>query len=195
MEWFIAVTQVVLLLALYLGWRWLKALPESLHRRQEQVFQQRLKRELEEFRNTLARELELFKISHAQLQVHKTEEFTSFTKLQQRLLTDVAFQTELKSGNRKAVDELQKAALELATGLFLFASDETVRQYRDWKIGSASGKLSGKEMLLEIGNLMVALRKDLGYQQTELKAADYLRLFITDWDTFESDTTAGGTGS
>ena len=38
-----------------------------------------------------------------------------------------------------------------------------------------------------MGNLMVVLRKDVGYDDTSLTADDYLRMFIADWDDIQGE--------
>jgi hypothetical protein len=38
------------------------------------------------------------------------------------------------------------------------------------------------KLLSDLGDLMLALRKDVGYSETSLTGDDYLRMFVTDWD-------------
>ena len=177
-------------IAAYLAWQWLKELPASLHKQQQQLFQHELNRELEGLKLSLSRDLELLKISHAELQVRKTEEFINFGNLQREFLTDKTLLKKLESGDTEAVAKIQKEMLDLATGLFFFASDETVRKYGDWKMGSNKGELDGIDLIRQFGDLMVALRKDLGQTNTELTGDDFLRLFVTDWRKYE-DQNAG----
>jgi hypothetical protein len=182
MDVLIVVLQVVVLLAAAFAWYWLKGLPDSLHRKNEQLLQQELNRQLEIFKTDLSRELELLKISRTELQVRKTERFIEFGKLQNKMLVDKEFLDRIKRGDEKAVSELQADVVDLGVGLFFFASDEAVRDYGSWKVRSAQGELEGPELLRELGRLMVVLRKDLGYSDTILVGDDFLRLFITDWD-------------
>lgn len=182
----IIVLQTVLLIGGVLAWRWLKELPAALHRQQERLLQHELSRELEVFKNSMSREIELLKISQAELQVRKTEEFIGFANLQREFLTDKSLLKKLEAKDAKTLAKLTKQILDLGTGLFFFASDETVRKYGAWKVRSATGEISGVDVLRQFGELMVALRRDLGQSQTELNGDDFLRLIITDWSNYES---------
>jgi len=188
MEWLnyiVLFIQIILGLIVFLAWRWLKELPSSLHKQQQQIIQHELNQKLEEFKSSLSKELELLKISHAELQVRKTEEFINFANIQRQFLTDKTLLKKLESGDLKTKSKIQKEILDLSTGLFFFASDETVRKYGEWKMGSNKGELEGIELLRQFGRLMVVLRKDLGQKETVLTENDYLRLFITDWHNYE----------
>lgn len=189
MDWLgfgVAALQAALLIGGILAWRWLKELPAALHRQQEQLLQHELSRELEVLKSSLSQEIELLKISRAELQVRKTEEFISFANLQREFLTDKSLLKRLQAGDAKTLAKLNKQILDLGTGLFFFASDETVQKYGAWRIQSATGELSGVELLRQFGELMVALRRDLGQGETELRGDDFLRLIITDWADYEN---------
>jgi len=189
MDWLniaLLILQLLISIAVFLSWRWLKELPSSLHKQQQQILQYELNRELEDFKNTLSRELEMLKINHAELQLRKTEEFINFGNLQREFLTDKTLLEKLQSGDTEAVSKIQKEILDLATGLFFFASDDTVRKYGEWKMSSSKGELNGIQLLRQFGELMVALRKDLGQKDTQLTGDNFLRLFVTDWHKYES---------
>lgn len=180
----ILLLQIGLLVGAGLIWLWLKGLPDSMHRRQEQLLQKELSSEIENLRATLAAELELLKIAHTELQAKKSEHFIKFGNLQRKMLTDNNFLTKIKSQNTDAINELNSQVMELGTGLFFFASDEAVRDYGEWKAKSSRGELDGIELLRTLGKLMVVLRRDLGYVDTVLTEDDFLKIFITDWHTY-----------
>ena len=190
MDYILLSLQVLIGISLYVAYGWIKELPKSIHKEQQQIFQHELNQELENLKNNLSKELEMLKISHAEMQIRKTEEFINFGNLQREFLTDKDLLQKLKDGEDGAVNEIQKKVLNLATGLFFFASDETVKKYGDWKMKTNKGELSGIELLRQFGKLMVALRKDLGQSDTELNEDHYLRLFITDWHNFENSKNA-----
>lgn len=190
MDWIVALTFIAELaigIALFIIVGWIKKLPDAIHKRSEQAFQHQLNQKLEAFKNELTRELELLKISHAELQVRKTEEFISFANLQREFLTDKSLLKKIEDGDTETASKIQNEILKLATGLFFFASDETVRKYGHWKSDSIKGDIKGIDLLREYGNLMVALRKDLGYKDTQLTSGDYLRLFVNDWHKYEDE--------
>jgi hypothetical protein len=67
MEYLLIVLQMLLGIAIFLLWLWLKQLPASIHKRQEQLLQQQL-----------SKELELLKIAQSQIQLRKIERFIDF---------------------------------------------------------------------------------------------------------------------
>lgn len=179
MSWIILGLQAVLVVLLFLVWNWIKGLPAAIHRRQEQLFSQQL-----------SKELELLKISQSQIQLRKIDKFTDFAKLQQDILTNEEFKRKIAAKDPKAVAKLRELVVELGIGLFFFASDETVKRYGKWKHESAVEGADPMEMLSGLGELMVALRRDVGYGDTILTGDDYLRMFVTDWDKIRASTDA-----
>ena len=175
MEYVLLLLQLALGIAILLLWNWLKGLPAAIHKRQEQLFQQQL-----------SKELELLKIARSQIQPQKVERFIDFAKLQTDILTNDELKAKIQDDDPEAVAKLRELVVELGIGLFFFASDETVRQYGDWKVETAKGVAEPLAVLSQLGRLMVALRKDVGYDDTELTAHDYLKMFITDWDNIEN---------
>ena len=71
--------------------------------------------------------------------------------------------------------------------MFFFASDSTVREYGRWKYETSKQGADPLKVLENMGNLMVVLRKDVGYDDTSLTADDYLRMFIADWDDIQGE--------
>lgn len=171
MDWIILGVQVLIALLFFLTWNWIKGLPAAIHKRQEQLFNQQL-----------SKELELLKISQSQIQLRKIENFIDFAKLQQDILTNKDFQRKIAAKDTKAMTRLRELVVELGIGLFFFASDETVKRYGRWKLESGVEGADPILLLKGLGELMVALRRDVGYIETSLNSDDYLRMFITDCD-------------
>jgi hypothetical protein len=175
MEYVLLVVQLALGVAILLLWNWLKGLPAAIHKRQEQLFQQQL-----------SMELELLKIARSQIQPQKVERFIDFAKLQTDILTNEELKARIQKNAPDAVARLRELVVELGIGLFFFASDETVREYGDWKVETAKGTAEPLAVISQLGRLMIALRKDVGYEDTKLNAHDYLKMFITDWNNIKS---------
>jgi hypothetical protein len=171
MQYVLLVVQFALGIALFLLWQWLRQLPAAIHKRQEQLLQQQL-----------SRELELLKIAQSQIQLRKIERFIDFAKMQTSILTNDAFKEQINKNDPEAMAQLRQLVVELGIGLFFFASDSTVREYGAWKSETAKQGADPYAVLAGLGRLMVALRKDVGYDKTELNGGDYLKMFITDWD-------------
>lgn len=170
-SWILLLLQVILGIMLFVAIGYVKGLPDAIHKRQEQQFQQQLDRELE-----------LLRIAQSDIQIRKTEEFLKFSKMQRRILVDKDFQEKIKQGDLAAKQELQELALELGTGLFFFASDESVRLYTKWKSDTAKGSQDPYAVLNGLGSLMVALRRDVGYADTTMTGDDFIKTFVIDWE-------------
>ena len=64
--------------------------------------------------------------------------------------------------------------------LVLYGSDEVVQIYQDWLEKSRKGEqLAG---LTWFGDLIIAIRRDMGHSKTKITSDDVLRQFITDYD-------------
>ena len=132
----------------------------------------------------------MLKISQSQIQLRKIERFIDFAKIQTDILTNEDFRTKIKNEDLDALNTLRELVVDLGIGLFFFASDSTVREYGKWKTESAQEGVDPFFILSGLGNLMVALRKDVGYEDTELEGNDYLKLFITDWKDIKNTVKA-----
>ncbi len=173
MNWIILTSQFILLGLGILLWIWFKGLPAAIHKRQELMLSQQL-----------SKELELLKINQSQISLRKIEKFIDFGKLQQDIFTNESFRKKIESNDPKAVAKLRELTVELGIGIFFFASDSTIKMYSQWKKETGIEGADPKKTLLGLGELMIALRKDVGYEETTLSSEDYLRMFITDWDSF-----------
>ncbi len=178
MDYLLLALQFALGIGIFLLWQWVKDLPAAIHKRQEQLFQQQL-----------TKELELLKISQSQIQLNKIERFIDFAKILTDILTNEEFKSQIKKESPDAIAKLRTLAVELGIGLFFFASDSTVREYGRWKYETSRQGADKFKVLENMGTLMVALRKDVGYDDTSLVADDYLRMFITDWDDIQKPNT------
>ncbi|OIR60000.1 hypothetical protein BLL41_17305 [Bacillus sp. FMQ74] len=180
---------ILQLVLVFVGWfiiTYVKKLPDQVHAKNLKKIEHDLNTQLEEFRNKLTTDLELVKINEAQLHIHKTEEFVRLIRLLVMNLTDKDYINEL-STNEEVKKEHIKSMTELGSKLFFFASDDTVKKFVEYRKQSLkTNKLEEAEKLINLlGELMVLIRKDLGYSQTECNKNDYLHILLNDWDRYE----------
>lgn len=123
----------------------------------------------------------MLKITQSQVQLRKIDRFIDFAKIQTNILTNEDFKTKIQNNDPNAIAKLRELVVELGIGLFFFASDSTVREYGTWKTETVKEGADPFTVISGLGKLMVALRKDVGYENTELEGGDYLKMFITDW--------------
>jgi hypothetical protein len=145
-----------------------------------------LNRQLEAFKSSLTKEVELLKISQTQLHLHKTQEFVNLVEYFGQFFAEPEkLQKTLKSP--KDVVTYKMKMYNLGVKTFFFASDSTIEKYLQWK-GQSSTNPSDEDAIRSLqlyGELMVSIRKDLGYEDTSCTSDDFLRIIINDWMQFK----------
>lgn len=174
-------------LLLICGWIFVRSYFKKLPERIAQSYQHTLNTELEKLKSELAKENELTRIREAEIQANKTQIFINYSKMIQKIFIDKDFTARIEKHEPDALHELNKTFLEVANDLFFFSSDTTIIKFGQWRATSQAGTLSPAETLTALADIMVLLRKDLGYPDTTVTNDDFLRLFITDWDHFKKN--------
>ena len=80
-------------------------------------------------------------------------------------------------------EKMVPVMFDIARDMSVYASDEVLRKYLEMKSfqdGPAVAEPLG--ILMWFGELIIAMRKDLGHSTTLVKPADVLRLVVTDFD-------------
>ena len=186
----ILIIEFIVILVVAFIYFYVRGLPDKIHQKNIKLFEHDLSKKLETFKSDLSKEIELLKISESQLQIRKIEEFTTITDFLFKYIYDKKFQEELN----KEPSKLQIEMANIGSRLFYFASDETVKKYVEWKkFGwemankeTVDSKESGKNIVI-FAELVVLMRKDLGYKKTECTRDDFLSIFVTDWDKHKND--------
>ena len=146
----------------------------------------KLNQQLEAFKSTLTKEVELLKISQTQLYLHKTQEFINLVEYFGQFLADTEkLQKTLK--NPKEVVTYKTNMYNLGVKVFFFASDSTIRKYIQWRGQSKPNPTNDDaiRVLQLYGELVVSIRKDLGYEETTCTSDDFLKIIINDWEEFK----------
>lgn len=110
----------------------------------------------------------------------KWEAYTQFA--------DILYEVLDASGTKKFNSELPKAIRRMRkflSQLWVVGSDEVMRAVSDWFIYSNQDKEekeSTSEGLTKLMNILIMMRKDLGYSSSQIGPVDLLRTFITDVD-------------
>ncbi len=184
----ILIIEFVVILVVAFIYFYVRGLPDRIHQRNLKLFEHDLSKNLEIFRSDLSKEIELLKISESQLQIRKIEEFTNITDVLFKYMFDKEYQEELK----KKPDKLNVIMANIGSRLFYFASDETVKKYVEWKkFGWVNKELNdekeARKIIIIFADLVVLMRKDLGYKKTECNRDDFLSIFLSDWDKYKKD--------
>jgi len=141
-------------------------------------------KESEKFKTELNKELELLKISYTSLQANKVQFFSELIDH----LNDFQFQFQQtrKTPNKEKQKKQQKRTTLLFAKLFLFASDDTIKKWIE--IRKLPKKESDQKILfLMFTEFILALRRDIGYKDTECNAGDVIHLLYkqSDWNKAE----------
>jgi len=139
-------------------------------------------REAEAFRATLNKEVEVLKINHTSLQVNKAHEFVEMIEYFTNIIGN--FSNFKKGMNEKKQRELNTKMVNLGVKLFFFASDDTVLKYTEWRRYSQQPSVDNVKVLKLYAELILLMRKDLGYGDTKCTIDDFLYTMLTDWDKF-----------
>jgi len=184
MNWLLAVLDVIIVFSIFFVVQYLRKLPDQVHKKNLKVFELDLSKQLELFRTDLRKEIELLKISEAQLYMRKAEEFTNLIELIAKEMLDKTNIEKMKT-DAKLRQEFNRRLMDLGTKLFFFASDETVKKYVEWrKIGQLidSPGFDPRKIVFIMAELMVQIRKDLGYKNTTCDTDDFLNIILSNWE-------------
>lgn len=98
-------------------------------------------------------------------------------------LLDIFFDTmkATKAGKNMSEKELHDSMFDVNKDIILYGSDDVVRIYQKWleDAQKGAGGIAGVE---RFGELVVAIRRDMGYPKTKISSDEVLRQFITDYD-------------
>ena len=187
MDILLTILQLAILFGGWFLYTYVKKLPDQVHAKNLKGFEYDLNRQLEEFRNQLTADLELMKINESQLHIHKTEEFTKLVEVLITKMLDKQFIEKLGKDPRTQ-KEFNKTMLDLGTKLFFFASDETVKKFVEWRkygLAADTSNFDPKQTIILLAELMVLIRKDVGYTDTQCTKDDFLHIMLKDWAKYE----------
>ncbi|TQR14726.1 hypothetical protein [Psychrobacillus soli] len=187
MDILLTILQLTILFGGWFLYSYLKKLPDQVHAKNLKAFELDLNKQLEEFRNKLTTDLELMKINESQLHIHKTQEFAKLVEYLLLNLTDKDYVRKLGT-DQKTQKEHNKKMLDLGTKLFFFASDVTVKKFVEWRrygLTVNTPNYESKQIIILLAELIVLIRKDLGYSETQCTKDDFLHIMLKDWDAYQ----------
>jgi len=83
-----------------------------------------------------------------------------------------------KAGKPLKPDALVDRMQELSKDFIIYGSDDVVRAFQKWV---ESGR-KGRQSFRQFGELVVAIRRDMGNKKTKITYEEVLRQFINDYD-------------
>ena len=183
MDNLIFISQAIIAILLGLGFNYIRKLPERFHKEGEIRYEYGLKKDLEAIRAALTQENELQSIRYQESQRRMAEEYIEFIDYFNSVWTDSEIQKQIK-GSPKKKKEFNKKMVSLGVRLFIFGSDEIVDKYLSFRAASkedASG--DPRDILHRFGELVLQMRKDLLHPDSNCSENDFLKMFITDWES------------
>lgn len=185
MEFLIACLQVVFIVIFFILINYIRKIPERIHGIQQSKYEHDLDKQLESFKTELMKEIEILRIAQTQLHTHKSEEFVNLIEILYKSILDKDYLKKMEN-NKKLQTEFNSKMSTLGTKLFFFASDDTVKKYVEWRkhgqLITDDDPKSKNILVILMAELMVLIRKDLGYQNTICNKDDFLYIMLTDWD-------------
>lgn len=172
----------------FAGWftiQYIRKLPDQIHQRNIKSYEHELNKQLEQFKIEISRELEMLKITESQLHIHKAKEFSEFIEFFSTKIMNKEYMSQINKPHIQK--EIQQIMMKTVTKFFFFASDETVKKFVEWRRLSLQNEgQHGFKIVYIVAELIVLMRKDLGYKDTECDEDDVLYLILTDWSEEKS---------
>ena len=75
--------------------------------------------------------------------------------------------------------EMVKKYGEFVGGLWIVGSDEVIKAFLDWKSLSANNTMYNQEYFEKLVEIMIEMRKDLGYKNSKITTKDLLATFMS----------------
>lgn len=125
---------------------------------------------------------ELQKEFESRFNERKWEVYTGFADIVREVIRS-GKSDRLQRDLPKLIDKL----LQFTSGLWIVGSDEVVEAFTEWQRYSRS--VEGKETnplegLAKLTDILIEMRKDLGYKSSKIRSEDLLATFITDVDKY-----------
>lgn len=141
-----------------------------------------LNRNLADFKSELQKEVEKFKVFESNLHIRKIEKFSQFTEVLNMARNSVK---EGKS-EKEVARKLENAMNLFAKDLIFFAGEGTLKKFVEYRnysdIVRSGGENEAAKFQFLIAELILEMRRDLGYTNDGLTVDHYMYLTINDWD-------------
>lgn len=188
MEVALVIVQLVLVGLIWFVIKYLRGLPQQLHKVQFRSFEHDLNQRLEVFKSELVTEIERMKINESQLHIHKSREFQKISDFFGRVLTDPEYLNKVAT-DETARREFKKEGLNLGTGLFFFSNDATIKSFvafRRHVLKANEPEYDEFRAVILYAELILNIRRDLGYVNTSCEIDDFMFLILSDWDKYRA---------
>lgn len=133
-----------------------------------------LNRNLQKNRSKLDSFIEDFKIRQSSIQAEKINAFRKILFV----LFDIMHSKDKPKEEQIATE---KKLRRISLLFFLYGDDNTIYKYLEFRKCILYEENNAKSMVL-IGELIVLMRKDVGYLATDLDKDDVLNLILNDWE-------------
>lgn len=133
---------------------------------------------IENHKADLQTQIDRMKTEYTEIQTYKIKVITEFLEYFLKILVDKKTQEDLFSDPKKSLD-FQLKISNFGVSLFLFASDETIIKYNEWRSQTKENP-NDPRGLAYFAEFVIFLRKDIGYSNTKLDEVKFLNLIITD---------------
>lgn len=133
---------------------------------------------LEDLKLELSKENNKYSIEYSEIQQYKVKTMVEFLTFFSNYFFDKGQQDKVAK-NPKELMKFNQEFAKFGNHLMLFAGDDTIKKYSYFR---ELGKTEGNEKLYlrYYSELVLSLRKDIGYTNTEINEIDFLSLWITD---------------
>jgi len=116
-----------------------------------------------------------------QLSEHKYKAYTFLLDIFFDIVKASTRESKVQPVNRKMIDRMMDAGKDL----IVYGSDDVVTEYQQWLDATRKGEPAYK-VFGHFGDLIIAVRRDMGNSKTKVTKENVLRQILTDYDELQS---------
>jgi len=151
------------------------------------IISHKLNKRLSDHNSELQKEIEKIKISESNLHIRKIDKFSEFTDMLDGVMRGVKY----KKPADKIEKETQKAMEKFTKDLIFFAGEDTLKkfvEYRNYsRIVQEGGENEKAKYQFITAELILEMRKDLGYSNEGINVDHYMHLIVNNWEEHKNE--------
>lgn len=162
--------QLIIIVVAWLLYLYVKKIPEQVH-----------SKNLESFKSELQKEVEKLKVSEGNLHIRKIEKYSQFVDM----LNIAMLSVKENKTPQETAKALEKAMNKFTKDIMFFAGEGTLKRFVEYRIYSQIVQHGGDNEMAKyqfvIAELILEMRKDLGYTNKGITVDDYMYITVNDW--------------
>ena len=148
------------------------------------IISHKLNKRLSDHNSELQKEIEKLKVSESNLHIRKIDKFSEFTDILYGAMRGVKYNKDPKADIQKAMEKFMK-------DLIFFAGEDTLKKFVEYRnyshIVKEGGQNEQAKFQFIIAELILEMRKDLGYSNEGINVDHYMHLIVNNWEKHKDE--------